>query len=121
MCEILDLRSLAARELPALCEFGMKSKVPAGFGYLGPEGAVMPEMGAQLWINCRMIHMFSLFALAGIHPEQSRELAAHCANTLWTENMAGGFRGLTRNLMHWGSLAPILRKAPVRKPMLMPS
>lgn len=82
MCEILDLRSLAARELPALCEFGMKSKVPAGFGYLGPEGAVMPEMGAQLWINCRMTHMFSLFALAGIHPEQSRELAAHGIHAL---------------------------------------
>lgn len=82
MCEFLDLRSLAARELPALCEFGMKSKVPAGFGYLGPEGAVMSEMGAQLWINCRMTHMFSLFALAGIHPEQSRELAAHGIHAL---------------------------------------
>lgn len=73
----LSATELARRELPALCGFAAGAKVPAGFGYLGPDGEVLPEYGAQLWINCRMTHMFSLFSLAGIEREMSRELAAH--------------------------------------------
>lgn len=77
MSYFLDATELARRELPALCEFGAKSKVSAGFGYLGSDGEILSEYGAQLWINCRMTHMFSLFALAGIEREMSRELATH--------------------------------------------
>ena len=77
MSDFLNARELSQRELPALCEFGAGSKVPAGFGYLGSDGAILPEYGAQLWINCRMTHMFSLFALADIERDISRELATH--------------------------------------------
>lgn len=116
MCKILDLPSLAARELLSLCEFGMRSQVPAGFGYLGPEGAVMPEMGAQLWINCRMTHMFSLFALAGIHPERSRELAIHGIHSLRTHfvdhEYGGWFSWIETELDASGQPRPNLEKGP---------
>lgn len=116
MTEMLKLSDLAARELPALCEFAAKSKVPAGFGYLGPDGEILAEYGAQLWINCRMTHMFSLFVLAGIHPELSRELAAHgihaITNYFRDPEYDGWFSWIETELDAAGHARPNLEKAP---------
>lgn len=116
MGNYLSLPDLAARELPALCKFALQSRVPAGFGYLGPDGDVMPEMGAQLWINCRMTHMFSLFSLAGINPEESRELAAHGIQALreyFADPEYGGwFSWIETDLDAFGQGRPNLEKGP---------
>lgn len=110
----LDATELARRELPALCEFGAKSKVPAGFGYLGPEGEILSEYGAQLWINCRMTHMFSLFALAGIETDTSRDLAAHGIHAIteyFQDHENGGwFSYLETELDSFGKGVPNLVK-----------
>lgn len=74
--------SWAQSEYLALLEFGARSKVEAGFGYLGPQGEIIAQQGAWLWINCRMTHMFSLAAIQG-HPG-AKELAEHGVNSLLT-------------------------------------
>lgn len=116
MTEFLKLPDLAARELPALCEFAALSKVPAGFGYLGSDGEILPEYGAQLWINCRMTHMFSLFALAGIRPELSRDLAAHGIHAITDyfrdPEYAGWFSWIETELDDAGCARPNLERAP---------
>lgn len=116
MSEFLNLKALSERELSALCEFAMKSKVPAGFGYMGPDGEILPEFGAQLWINCRMTHMFSLFALAGIHPQESRELATHgihaIANYFADQEHGGWFSWIETDLDESGKARPNLTKGP---------
>lgn len=116
MGNFLNATELGQRELPALCEFGAKAKVPAGFGYLGPNGEILAEYGAQLWINCRMTHMFSLFALAGIDEDASRELAAHGVHAI-TEHFqdhenGGWFSYLETELDEDGKGRPNLEKGP---------
>ncbi|MBR5951324.1 MAG: AGE family epimerase/isomerase [Actinomycetaceae bacterium] len=116
MENFLNTTELAARELPALCKFAAGAKVPAGFGYLSADGKVLPEYGAQLWINCRMTHMFSLFALAGINTDMSRELAeygVHAISEYFYDHENGGwFSYLETELDSRGKGRPNLEKAP---------
>lgn len=116
MADTLDLEALAARELPALQAFGAHSLVPAGFGYLGPDGEIMAELGAQLWINCRVTHMFSLFALADINADESRKLATHGVRALlenFQDQLNGGwFSWIDTELDQAGKARPRLDKAP---------
>lgn len=116
MSNFLDTMELSQRELPALCKFAAGAKVPAGFGYLGPDGEILPEYGVQLWINCRMTHMFSLFALAGIETDRSRELAEHGIHAI-TEyfgdhDNGGWFSYLETELDSFGKARPNLEKGP---------
>ncbi|MBR6458895.1 MAG: AGE family epimerase/isomerase, partial [Actinomycetaceae bacterium] len=116
MSEFLNAVELSRRELPALCEFAAGAKVPAGFGYLGADGEVLPEYGAQLWINCRMTHMFSLFALAGIEREKSRDLATHGIHAIteyFHDHENGGwFSYIETELDSSGKSRPNLEKGP---------
>jgi mannose/cellobiose epimerase-like protein (N-acyl-D-glucosamine 2-epimerase family) len=49
-----------------LLHFGEASLDPrGGFGWLGDDGALVPERGVELWITCRMTHSFALAALMG--------------------------------------------------------
>lgn len=52
-------------ETDRLLAFGRASRVPSGFGWLDDGGAVDPERPIQLWITCRMTHVFALGALLG--------------------------------------------------------
>lgn len=46
-----------------------------GFAWIGGDGHAMPEMGAQLFIGARMIHVFSLAAMEG--RPGAREVVEH--------------------------------------------
>ncbi|TCP93475.1 sulfoquinovose isomerase [Cricetibacter osteomyelitidis] len=53
------------QETDRIFEFGRKSVVSTGFGWIGNNGNVREEMGIQLWITARMLHVYSLAALMG--------------------------------------------------------
>lgn len=62
---------------------------PAGFGYLDGQGRVMAERDVELYITCRMTHVFSLGLLAGEEPADGgpdaaalRGLATHGVTAL---------------------------------------
>ncbi|WP_392560765.1 AGE family epimerase/isomerase [Orbus mooreae] len=52
-------------ETDRIFEFGRKAFVPTGFGWIGNNGKVREEMGTQLWITARMIHVYAIAALMG--------------------------------------------------------
>ncbi|SMB78115.1 sulfoquinovose isomerase [Pasteurella testudinis DSM 23072] len=52
-------------EVDRIFEFGRRAVVPTGFGWLGNTGNIREEMGTQLWITARMLHVYSLAALMG--------------------------------------------------------
>lgn len=62
-------------EFRSVVDFARGSEVATGFGYLGPDGQVDTGRPVELWITCRMTHVFCLAALQGI--EGTRELAEH--------------------------------------------
>lgn len=81
------LRSEAHRrwlesETDALLAFGAASAVEHGFGWLDADGAVDPSKDLELWINCRMTHVFALGSLMG-RPEYG-PLADHGIRALTT-------------------------------------
>lgn len=67
-----------------LIEFASGAQVPNGFGYLTEDGQISPDKPAELWITCRMTHLFSLAHLLGF-PGADR-LARH-----GVESLAGPF------------------------------
>ena len=79
-------------EFDALVEFGKKSLVPLGFGTLLADGSIDSSSGAQLWINCRMTHIFCLDYLRG--DTSARPYAEHGINALlrhFRDAKSGGF------------------------------
>lgn len=72
------------RERARLLRFAAGSRVPEGFGYLDDRGAVDRGHPVELYITCRMTHVFSLGRLADEKPEAGgpgadnlRRLAEH--------------------------------------------
>lgn len=72
------------RERARLVRFAAGSRVDAGFGYLDDDGIVDPAAPVQLYLTCRMTHVFALALLAGEDPapggpdaDDLRALAAH--------------------------------------------
>lgn len=55
-----------AEETHALLRYGRAACVPAGFGWIGPDGTVDTDRPVELWITGRMTFAFSLGALMGI-------------------------------------------------------
>lgn len=53
------------RESDELLAFASAAMIEEGFGYLDETGEVDITRGAELWINCRMVHSFALGALLG--------------------------------------------------------
>lgn len=62
-------------ELDRILEFGRRAKVANGFGWLSNTGGIREEMGTQLWITARMIHVYSAATLMG--RPGARTMAAH--------------------------------------------
>jgi mannose/cellobiose epimerase-like protein (N-acyl-D-glucosamine 2-epimerase family) len=53
-------------DLDRLLTFAARSRLPGGgFGYLGSDGAVLPDRPQETWIVARMTHVFSLAHLLG--------------------------------------------------------
>lgn len=52
-------------ETDRIFEFGRRSRVHTGFGWLDNNGNVVAEKPTQLWITARMTHVFALAALMG--------------------------------------------------------
>ena len=53
------------QETDRIFDFGKKSVVPTGFGWLGNKGQIKEEMGTHLWITARMLHVYSVAAAMG--------------------------------------------------------
>jgi mannose/cellobiose epimerase-like protein (N-acyl-D-glucosamine 2-epimerase family) len=83
--------------LERLLSFAARSRVPGGFGYLGDDGAVLPDKPVETWISARMTHVFGLAALLD-HPGAA-DLAAHGVTALRTGPLHdaehGGWRSAT--------------------------
>jgi len=59
---MLDL----AEEGDRLLDFGRASQLPSGgFGWLSSEGVVESDRPVELWITCRMTHIYALRHLLG--------------------------------------------------------
>jgi mannose/cellobiose epimerase-like protein (N-acyl-D-glucosamine 2-epimerase family) len=58
-------RDYLATERLRLLEFAKASRHPAGFGWLDDRGVVDPARPVELWITCRMTHVFALGVLLG--------------------------------------------------------
>jgi mannose/cellobiose epimerase-like protein (N-acyl-D-glucosamine 2-epimerase family) len=74
-----------------LLRFAARSRDPLGFGWLDEQGLVDPSRTVQLWITCRMTHVFSLAVLAdepsavgGPDADELRSLATHGVASLRT-------------------------------------
>ncbi len=53
------------QETDSILTFAARSRVKAGFGWLGNDGGIIEENGTHLWITARMLHVFSCAALMG--------------------------------------------------------
>ncbi len=54
-----------AGECDRLLDFGRRSAVDGGFGYLDDDGRPEPGRPVELWITCRMTHVYALGHLLG--------------------------------------------------------
>jgi mannose/cellobiose epimerase-like protein (N-acyl-D-glucosamine 2-epimerase family) len=84
-------------QLEPLLSFAARSRVPAGFGYLGDDGTVLPDRPTETWISARMTHVFGLATLLG--RPGAAELAGHGVTTLRSGSLHdaehGGWRSAT--------------------------
>lgn len=62
-------------ELHRILEFGRRARVPNGFGWISNTGGIREEMGTQLWITARMVHVFAAGTALGV--PGCRSMAAH--------------------------------------------
>ncbi|MDO4665509.1 MAG: AGE family epimerase/isomerase [Actinomycetaceae bacterium] len=79
-------------EFWALAQFAERARVDAGFSTMDAKGNADQAAGLQLWINCRMTHVFCLAALRG--NERARDYAAHGIRVLrenFYDTANGGF------------------------------
>ncbi len=60
-----------------LLDFGARSRLPQGFGWLDDQGRPLADHAPQLWINARMTYVFALAALQPDPFPGAVELAAH--------------------------------------------
>ncbi|MGY1886172.1 AGE family epimerase/isomerase [Blastococcus sp. SYSU DS0753] len=67
-------------DLDRLLDFAARSRLPDGFGYLGPDGDLLADRPQEGWIVARMTHVFGLAALLG--RPGAGELAGHGVEAL---------------------------------------
>ena len=77
---LFDLEDLRGK-FEDIVRFATNSRVETGFGYLNLEGKPDPDKPAELWITCRMTHVFALAANLGI--PGAAELAEFGVESLW--------------------------------------
>ncbi|QOR45437.1 AGE family epimerase/isomerase [Trueperella pecoris] len=70
-----QLQSWLDSEFAALVDFARRSRTQYGFSTLDAAGNADEAAGLQLWINCRMTHVFCLATLRG--DESARDFATH--------------------------------------------
>lgn len=92
-------------ELDRILEFGRRAEVTNGFGWLSNTGGLREEMGTQLWITARMVHVFSSASLMG------RPGAASLAQR-GVDQLLGG---LLRDTTHGGWYASVENEGNVIK------
>jgi len=80
-----------AAQRAGLLRFAQGARCQGGFGYLDADGAVDPARPVELWITCRMTHVFALGLLAAEDPapggpdaDELRLLAEHGVGSLRT-------------------------------------
>jgi sulfoquinovose isomerase len=73
-------RDYLAAERGRLLEFARGARHPLGFGWLDDHGAIDPSRPVELWVTCRMTHVFSLGVLLG--DTGSAPAAAHGVHAL---------------------------------------
>lgn len=80
-----------AAQRAGLLRFAQGARCAGGFGYLDAAGVVDPERPVELWITCRMTHVFALGLLASEAPAPGgpdagglRRLAEHGVGSLRT-------------------------------------
>ncbi|MDP2774130.1 MAG: AGE family epimerase/isomerase [Nocardioides sp.] len=80
-----------AAQRAELLRFARGARCAGGFGYLDARGIVDPERSVELWITCRMTHVFALGLLAAEPPapggpgvRELRQLAEHGVRALRT-------------------------------------
>ncbi|MDY5153921.1 sulfoquinovose isomerase [Actinobaculum suis] len=86
-------------EFRALVARAAQSRTRFGFGYLDYDGQLDPDHDLELWINCRMTHVFCLAALreqaeAEPGPHSARQLATFgikCLREHFFDTAHGGF------------------------------
>lgn len=69
-------RDRQAGQAAVLVEFARDSRHPLGFGWQSDLGVIDPDRPVELWITCRMTHVFALESLR-LAPDLSRDLAEH--------------------------------------------
>ncbi|QRV02211.1 AGE family epimerase/isomerase [Arcanobacterium phocisimile] len=85
-------QSWLAQEFHALVDFARRSRCEHGFSTLDADGEADRAAGLQLWINCRMTHVFCLATLNG--DESARAFAQHgidCLRHYFYDEQHGGF------------------------------
>ena len=84
-------------DLDRLLAFAARARTGDGFGYLGSDGAVLPERPQEGWIVARMTHVFGLARLLG--RPGADELVRHGVEALRTgplhDDEHGGWRAST--------------------------
>lgn len=89
--------------------FAEGSRVPLGFGYMAGDGQAMLDRPIELWITCRMTHVFSLAAMKGL-PGAS-DLAhhgIHCLTNYFLDPVYGGwFSAIEQQLDEGGEVVPV--------------
>lgn len=93
-------RAYRHRQRRQLLRFAQSSRCPEGFGYLDDEGQIDPTRPVELYVTCRMTHVFALGALAGEDPtpggpgrEALMALASHGVESLLEGPLHDGEHG----------------------------
>lgn len=89
------------RERARLVRFASGSRTPTGFGYLDDRGALDPGQPVELYVTCRMTHVFSLALLAGEPPAPGGPDAA-ALRALASHGVAALLEGPLRDQAHGG-------------------
>ncbi len=95
-------------EFRAIVNFARGSRVETGFGYLNSDGTVDADRPAELWITCRMTHVFALAHLRGI--ERTKELAEHGVQALtqyFADPEFGGWYSAIGTSLRDGAVVPV--------------
>lgn len=89
--------------------FAEGSKVPLGFGYLGCDGQVLSDRPVELWITCRMTHVFSLAAMKGLPGAAAlARHGVHCLASYFEDPIYGGwFSAIEQRLGEDGNAVPL--------------
>src|ERR1700733_3173216 len=92
-------------ERDRLLDFGVRSEVAGGFGWQGATGAVDPAHPLELWITCRMTHVYALASLLG--RPGAGDLADHGVTAISNSFLDRDYDGWFTSIAADGAGAPI--------------